>query len=493
LGDEKKSSVRAVFFAACLVVAGSLRAADAPVSTPYAPDQIIVKFRSSTPRTAADELCRRYGLADVKTQPAGRFRQLRVPAPLDARELAAEYSRMPEVEYAELNYYLHSLTVNDPYYPVQWYLWDANAGVNAEAAWSITAGDPGIVVAVVDSGIAYENYHNPRTGKDYYLAPDLAGTHFVAGRNFVANPDTSHANDDHGHGTFVAGVIAQTTNNGIGSAGVAWNCSLMPVKVLDSEGSGLLTDICDGIEWAVDNGAHVINLSLGMPAESETLRDSLIYARNANVTVVCSAGNSYENGNPVFYPAAYHDYCIAVGATQYDRTHAHYSETGFYIDVVAPGGCVHVDQNGDGWVDGLYHQTFVTLSDPSAFTVRGWEGTSLSAAEVSAIAALLYSRGVNDPDRVEKAIAGSARDLGQAGRDDVYGWGLVDAAAALRYYEIPGDLNADYTVNGIDLLEMCDHWLENYAPADIAPSAGDGIVNCLDLAALAANWGIDHR
>jgi serine protease len=155
-------------------------------------------------------------------------------------------------------------------------------------------------------------------------------------------------------------------------------------------------------------------------------------AYQRGVTVVCSAGNEYQKGNPVIYPAAYDSYCIAVGATRYDNHRARYSSTGLDLDVVAPGGDLTVDQNGDGYPDGIVQQTFVL--DPSTFAYYFFQGTSMAAPHVSGLAGLLISHGVVGPDKVREAIEQTAKDLGTPGWDAEYGWGLIDPNAALTYY-----------------------------------------------------------
>jgi serine protease len=230
---------------------------------------------------------------------------------------------------------------NDPYYtPYQWNFDDqapggnpyggANGGgINLEPAWEISTGS-GVVVAVVDTGVAYEDYGV------YERAPDLADTHFVPGWDFVNND--AHPNDDHYHGTHVTGTIAQSTDNGIGVAGVAFDCSIMPVKVLNRNGEGTLQQLLDGIHFAVDNGADVINMSLGWEAgydPGQPVKDALDYAYDHGVTVVCSSGN--DASDTVSYPAAY-ETTIAVGATRYDETRPSYSNYGDALDLSVPGG-----------------------------------------------------------------------------------------------------------------------------------------------------------
>ena len=167
----------------------------------------------------------------------------------------------PEIEYAELNYLAYKMFIpNDTYFNYQWNFYNStNGGIRANLAWDIATGEPNVIIAVIDTGVAYENY------KNYQLAPELSQVHFVAGYNFIKN--NTHANDDDGHGTHVTGTLAQNTNNAIGTAGLAFNCSIMPVKVLNNRGTGSYTVIADGIRFAVDNGAKVINMSLGGDVE----------------------------------------------------------------------------------------------------------------------------------------------------------------------------------------------------------------------------------
>jgi serine protease len=259
-------------------------------SADHVPGEIIVKFRAEATETDIDDINCEHGTAELEHHPIGQFRRLQAPSPSDVNALVAEYAAMPEVEYAELNYYFHvQATVNDPWYVYQWDLWDANAGINVEPAWQVTLGDPNVIIAVVDTGIAYENFNS------FIQAPDLAGTHFIAGFNYINS--TTHANDDYGHGTHVTGTLAQTTNNSFGSAGIARNCTIMPVKVLDNTGSGTTTNVVSGIYFAVDHNAKVINISLGETSPSTTVLNALIYAYDHNVTVVCAAGNGFQTGN----------------------------------------------------------------------------------------------------------------------------------------------------------------------------------------------------
>lgn len=480
-----------------------------PPSGPrWAPNEIIVKFRPTAREDRIAQINQRRGTSVLHSNPFAGFKRIKVPAGKTAEQMVQLYNSEAEVDYAELNYYAYALFApNDPFYYYQWhfddtYKWtgpivdpdrqlvdgtnpyggDNGGGINLEPAWDITTGEPNVIVAIVDTGVAYENY-----GGRFGLAPDLANTNFVAGYNFVKNNE--HANDDDGHGTHVTGTIAQSTNNGLGIAGIAFNCSIMPVKVLANRGpvsSGSHADIASGIYFATDNGAAVINMSLGGPSGSTTLVDALEYAYNNGVTIICSAGNNGAGGPPS-YPAAYDAYCIAVGATRYDEMRSSYSTTGSYVDIAAPGGEAGIDQNGDGYGDGILQQTFD--KNPKDWGYWFYSGTSMAAAHVSGVAALLISTGVTGPDAVREALEVTAEDLGPVGWDIEYGWGLLDAYAALSYYQTAlGDLDGNGSVDLADLEILTGGWLQNAPVADIVPPGGDGIVNFLDYAGLAQDY-----
>jgi serine protease len=305
-----------------------------------------------------------------------------------------------------------------------------------EEAWDIQkGGSASVVVAVIDTGVAYESYSNG--SKRYYLAPDLANTVFVPGYDFVEN-DT-HPNDDNSHGTHVTGTIAQSTNNSLGVAGIAFNTAIMPVKVLDKNGSGSYANVANGIKWATDHGAKIINLSLGGASPSSTLENAVKYAYEHGVTVVAAAGN--DGSSQVSYPAAYNNYVIAVGASRYDETLASYSNRGASLDLVAPGGDVSVDQNNDGHGDGILQNTFDPNTKNTAnFGYWFFQGTSMAAPHVSGVAALLLAEGnAATPDEIRTALQETADDLGATGRDNTYGWGLVNAHAALQWSAGPVD------------------------------------------------------
>ena len=326
----------------------------------------------------------------------------------------------PRIEYAEPNYIAEAQSIpNDPYYKYQWNF----KNINLENAWDISQGT-GAIVAIIDTGVAYERRGN------YRQAPDLEGTSFVSGYDFVG--DDKYPNDENGHGTHIAGTIAQTTNNNKGTAGIAPRASIMPIKVLNKNGKGNYFDIAQGIIWAADNGANIINLSLGGPSSSRYLKDACAYAYSKGVTLVAASGN--DSRNRILYPAHYDDYVIAVGAVRFDGTKSYYSNTGSSLDIMAPGGDLRVDQNNDGYGDGILQQTLKeNIFRKQEFGYYFFQGTSMACAHISGAAALLTSKGINTPIEIREALEKTAEDKGSFGWDKKYGWGVVDIFQALNY------------------------------------------------------------
>ena len=424
---------------ATFAAAKSINEQDTSILAPASVNQIN-KLKSGA---VADEII-------VKFKGVGKgFKVIKTAAGETAQEIT-RYRKRTDVEYAEPNYIAYALSApNDPYYRYQWnFGLPENGGINMENAWNISAGDSSVIVAVVDTGIAYEAYGS------FCKAPDLGSTNFASGYNFVNN--TVHANDDNGHGTHVSGTIAQSTNNAVGVAGIAYNTTLMPVKVLDSAGSGSYANVSNGIIYAADHGAKVINLSLGGGSPSDALLSAVKYAHDKGATVVAACGN--DSANNCSYPAAYSDYVISVGATRYDKALAPYSNNGANLNIVAPGGDMTVDQNNDGSVDGILQQTFAGSSKTCSFGYYFYQGTSMATPHISGIAALLIAKGnATAPDQVKTAIDSTAKDLGTAGRDDTYGYGLADAYAALQWTDKPQCTGNSECDNGIycDGAETC--------------------------------------
>lgn len=376
------------------------------------PNEIIIKFKEGITKDKIKSFNSAYDLSMISESSQSGFHRLKVPTEKTVSAMVKKLSNNLFVEYAEPNYIAKiAMAPNDPYFSYQWHMLSiTDGGINIQPAWDIATGT-GVTVAVIDTGIST-------------AGNDLAGTCFVSGYDFVNNDNDP--NDDNGHGTHVAGTIAQTTNNGIGVCGVAFDACLMPVKVLNSGGTGTYADIIDGINYATSNGADIISISIEGSVPSQGLEDALANAYNNGVTVVAASGNSGQNG--VAYPAAYDAYVIAVGATRYDKTRSYYSNYGNSLDLVAPGGDVNVDQNGDSYADGVLQETF----DPD-WGYHFWQGTSMATPHVSGLAALLFSNGVTSPDDIRTAMQNTAVDLGSTGWDIYYGYGLIDAYSALTY------------------------------------------------------------
>ncbi|HWN69255.1 MAG TPA: S8 family peptidase, partial [Haliangium sp.] len=265
---------------------------------------------------------------------------------------------------------------NDPMYKYQWHM----RQIGMPEAWKLANGE-GVIVAVIDTGVAHG-----RAGR-FSVVPDLDGVPFVKPYNFVGNNDQAH--DDHGHGTHVAGTIAQLTHNGIGVAGIGRKVQIMPLKVLSASGSGSVAAISDAIHYAADNGAKVINMSLGGRFPSRVLKKAVEYAHEHGVTVVCAAGN--DGRGKVSYPAAYPG-AFAVAATQFDESTTFYSNWGKEIDIAAPGGNTRVDQNDDGMPDGVVQNT-IAIGDPTKNDYYPYMGTSMASPHVAGLAALVVGEG----------------------------------------------------------------------------------------------------
>ncbi len=378
------------------------------------PGRVVVDFVDGTTKAEFDAIETDWGIdLEFNSQEEGPRSAITVGSydgDLDA--LLAKIRAHPSVEAAEpLMEVKTSFVPNDPLYPAQWNL----KQINMEKAWELSRGK-GVVVAVLDTGIAWENHD------DFVQVPDLGKQRFKHGWDFVN--DDAHANDDHGHGTHVAGTIAQATDNGEGVAGVAFEATLMPVKVLDHFGSGNTADIADAIRWAADNGAQVINMSLGGGGRSDVMENAVMYARNKGVVVVCAAGNGGRG--VVEYPAAYPG-SFAVAAVGPSGTKAPYSSWGKELDIAAPGG-----DKSQGEAAGIVQNT-IDPQDVSQAVYASYQGTSMATPHVAGLAALLYAAGAKNPDQVEKAIIMSARPAaGMTGWSDQYGHGLIDAEAALK-------------------------------------------------------------
>jgi serine protease len=421
--------------AAVLALPVAAQAAD------YVPNEVIVRYEQGTGGGVAAQVAAEAGTEPVQTLPGGS-EQLQIGDGESVRATIAELRADPNVAYAVPNWRAHASAgaTNDPGSRLQWNFF-GTYGINLVEAWSLAAGlgapgGRGAVVAVLDSGVAYE-----RNGR-YRRAPDLRRSTFVHPYDFIGKD--KHPNDVFGHGTHVAGTIAQTTNNGEGTAGIAYNAKIMPLRVLDANGEGDSAAIARAIRYAARYHADVINLSLEFPsevraAEIPDVLGALRYAHRRGVVVVAAAGNQADIA--VAYPARAQS-VIAVGATTVTGCQADYSNAGEDLDVSAPGGGADAPNTDSVWDAAhcrpdsigrpIVQETF-TRGVQRFGLPRSYEGTSMATPHVSAIAALLIATKRLGPDPsprdVERQIKATARPTD---RPDRYGVGIVDAAAALR-------------------------------------------------------------
>jgi serine protease len=417
--------------------------AHAVAASDHVPGEVIVKYRDGATAAAASTLHEQTDTRHERTLPGGS-QQLQIEDGSSVGETVRALRRDPSVEYAVPNVLAHaSAFPNDPDFRLQWNF-NSPYGIDAPGAWSLAraagaSGAKGALIAVLDSGVAYE-----RRGR-YRRAPDLDPKTFVKPYDFI--DDDRHPDDDFGHGTHVAGTLASATNNRRGVAGIAYGAKLMPLRVLDSQGYGDSAAIGRAIRYATRHGADVINLSLEFDmdvraAEIPDVIQAIRHAHSHGVVVVAAAGNTYDPIQ-VAYPAR-SSVVVAVGATTHNGCQADYSNQGRGLDVMAPGG--GADQASEDPTDAalcnhtggrpIVQQTYVGRGVQRFGLPRTYEGTSMATPHVSAIAALIVATGVigrdPSPDAIETRIEQTARDLGPPGYDGRYGWGLVNAAAALQ-------------------------------------------------------------
>ncbi|MGD1895922.1 MAG: S8 family serine peptidase [Phormidesmis sp.] len=308
-------------------------------------------------------------------------------------------------EFIEPNYiYKQSgFAVNDPDYAKQWNLQQ----INVEGAWRKGIRGKNVTVAVIDTGISQ--------------GPDLKQTKFVAGYDFVN--DRVEADDDNGHGTHVAGTIAQSTNNRYGVAGIAYQAELMPLKVLSRIGSGTISDIAEAIRFAADNGADVINMSLGGGGESKLMREAIDYAHSKGVVVVAAAGNSSLSS--ASYPALYSN-VIGVSAIGPDQQKTAYSNYGQGVEIAAPGGATRASE-----ADGILQET-INPGVAGEFLFKYFQGTSMAAPHVAGVAALIKSQSRSvSPERVLEILQTSATPVSGDSANH-FGAGLLNAQKAVQ-------------------------------------------------------------
>ena len=429
---------------------------------------IIVKFREGTSAAAQRAMLAAIDGRPTADLPFADFDIVALPADADAEGVARRLAGQPDVAYAQARYLVRpAFRPNDPLYGRQWNY----PALDMERAWDINPGaTPAVTVAILDSGVAYreitlrfptfptllDDMLFPALGTidvPFAAAPELGGPdRFVAPRDFIWD-DTTPVDMD-GHGTHVAGIVGQLTNNNVGVAGMAFNVRIMPVKVIDSFwdayfGSPFIgTDdvVARGVRYAVDNGAQILNMSIGRSGSpAPVVQEAIAYAVARGAFVVVAGGNDFLEGNPTerlaeFAPQI--DGMVAVGAVGRDRVRAIYSSTGSHIELSAPGG----DASRGGAASTILQQTYdfdfvETFADGpeqlrpprfDVFTYEHFQGTSMAAPHVSGLAAMLIQQGITRPAAIEASMKRYATDLGPAGRDDQYGFGLINPRASLR-------------------------------------------------------------
>ncbi len=427
---------------------------------PYDPHELIVGFHGSAGVLIRELAARAHITAAVSSRPelTPNERLLTLAAGVNPKRAAVVVARLPGVRYAVPDYIAH---MAGSFYPddtgrihrihgwekLQWNFMP-RAGVNAPEAWfnllvDHRPGASGVVVAVVDTGVAFRNW------RGFRRSPDFGGTRFrapcdlVLGRIRHGVCTDPYALDREGHGTFVAGTIAEATNNDFGLTGLAYHATVIPVRVLNAEGNGDASTIAAGIRYAVQHGAQVINLSIEFSpgttsAEIPDVNAAITYAYNHGVVVVGAAGN--DQASAIDYPAAFPD-VISVGATTADRCLAVYSNVGPGLDLVAPGGggdaasvpgsVCHPNRN----LPDIYQMTFPNPARPSVFGLPGgWFGTSMAAPDVSAAAAMVIASGVIGPHptpaQILDRLEATATPLGNGQPNNDYGYGLLNIGAA---------------------------------------------------------------
>ncbi len=370
-------------------------------------DSLVLNFRDDlTPQQIEQEIGAIAQQFNVEPQLNSEFSQTEQVYVIDGdRALLKQLRRQSELrsrtESIQPNYIYQTQDVpNDPDYSKQWNF----RSINVESAWNETKGR-GVTVAVIDTGIS--------------RVPDLEQTEFAAGYDFVN--DRENATDDHGHGTHVAGTIAQSTNNRYGVAGIAYEATLMPLKVLSRTGQGTIADIAEAIRFAADHDADVINMSLGGGGDSQVLREAIDYAHSKGLVLVAAAGNA--NTNAAGFPARY-PHVISVAALDATGAKAPYSNYGAGVDISAPGGSMATGSMAGG----ILQNTIDPQTGDPVF--RSFQGTSMASPHVAGVAALIKAVGVDPPEEVATILKQSARVI-ENDEFNHFGAGQLDANAAV--------------------------------------------------------------
>lgn len=358
------------------------------------PDRLIVKFHSLTPKYFKNKTVEKYGLSLKEEIKLPNSYVVEVPKG-KISEYRDNLGKSKLVDYIEEDYLATKFEIpNDPYYPNQWGL----EKIQAPGAWDISHSNSGVDIAIIDTGI---NYLHPDLGSKVEYSVDCR----------VGSCPNYLTQDPDGHGTHVAGIVGAITHNSLGVAGVSWGADLFSVKVLNDDGSGYYSWIANGIVWAADNGAEIINISLGGSSSSSTLASAINYAWNKGTVIVAASGNR-GTSSPT-YPA-YYSNSIAVAATSQNDVKASFSNYGTWVDVAAPGVSIYSSYGG----------SYNYLS-----------GTSMSAPLVSGLASLIKAKNPTYSNlEIRQTIESSSNAI--MGTGSYWRFGRINACKALGCSEI---------------------------------------------------------
>jgi subtilisin family serine protease len=400
----------------------------------FVPGQVLVTFNPTLSTQTVKTTINAYQAKIIDRIPNFGIYLLEVPSHSTVEETAYALTLNPDVAHVSPNYKTYVTAVPKPtdnYFNWQYTLYNeaqeigsngpqgtSRADIKALEGWEETTGDEQVVIAVIDTGIDFDH-------------PDLANTEEIekiSSNGYDFENDDNDPSDDNGHGTFVSGLAAAKTNNSEGIAGVSWDCQILPIKAVGPDGTGDVLTLIKAIEYAANNGADVISMSLGFalgPGESvPQLEEALQYAHAQGVVCVASAGNE---GTSVLYPAAYDAYCIAVAATDYNDSRLSWSNFGPEVDIAAPG--LKIIGLVPTWYPGLIWNDFTI--PPYGFG----NGTSASAAIVSGFVALIKSaKPWLEPDEIMAIVQYSADDVNAGeypGKDEFVGHGRINMEKAL--------------------------------------------------------------
>jgi len=424
---------------------------------PYPDDQIIIKYCVSVPTFEKKKIEEQYNLKVKQICERGGWVSYYVRGKTNVEDLIKRLIDNPFIIYAQPNYYFHIIwQPNDPYY--QFYQWHLQR-ISMEEAWNIEeGGDSTIIVGLLDSGSAFEDYPVPSYEKDkidsnttsYKILPDYNEAHFISGFDFVNND--AHPNDNHSHGTHVTSTIVESTNNGLALCGIAFNVTVLPIKVVNWLGIGNADVFALGLYYAVEQGADIINISLAASSNpGPVVEDAIEYAAHRDVIMVAGTGNSGYGS--ICYPAKY-DEVIAVSATcsSVPDSLAYYSNFGSGVEVSAPGGDL-VDRDNNGFPDLVVQQTFLPgqfnngLAKPDSFLLIGYGGTSMATPHTTGVIALMLSHGI-PRENIREVLHQTSIDCGTLGYDTLFGFGRIDAFRALG-----GEDTISPEITGTTLLE----------------------------------------